>query len=58
MDFKNISIFGDFNVDWYALVSPYYLNMIIIASFISPFIGLIIFSFKSCFLHWRIKSQC
>jgi len=58
MDFSNISIFGDFNRDWYALISPYYINMMIIAAFISPFIGLVIFAIKNSFNIWRIKSAC
>lgn len=58
MDFSSISIFSDFTVDWYALISPYYITMVIIGSFISPLIGLIIFSLKSCFNNWRIQKMC
>lgn len=58
MDFSRISIFSDFTSDWYALISPYYVTMMIIASFISPIIGLIVFAFKSCFNQWRVKKMC
>jgi hypothetical protein len=57
LDFNQISIFKDFTTDWYAVISPYYLNMIIIAS-ISPIIGLIIAGLKYGFKHWRIRSKC
>ena len=29
IDFNNLSIFSDFSGDWYALVSPYYINFLI-----------------------------
>ena len=58
MDFNNISIFSDFSSDWYALVSPYYVNMLIIASFISPIIGLIVMSIKSCLNQWKVRRMC
>ena len=58
MDFSKISIFTDFTVDWYALITPYYVNMMIIASFISPVIGLVVFSLKNCMLHWKVKKMC
>ncbi len=58
MDFSQISIFSDFTTDWYALISPYYVNFIIIGCFISPVIGLVIFSLKNCMKHSKIKSQC
>jgi len=58
MDFNNLSIFKDFTRDWYALFSPYYITFLIIGCFVSPLIGLIVFSFKSCFKNWRLKSKC
>lgn len=58
MDFNNMSIFSDFSSDWYALVSPYYVNMLIIASFISPIIGLIVMSIKSCLNQWKVRRMC
>ncbi len=58
MDFTKLSIFKDFTTNWYALISPYYITFLIISCFISPLIGLIIFSFKSCIKNWRLKSKC
>jgi len=58
MDFTQMAIFSDFNSNWYAFVAPYYLNIIIIASFVSPIIGLIIFALKDWFLRWRLKNIC
>lgn len=58
MDFDKMSIFSDFSSDWYALVSPYYVNMLIIASFISPIIGLIVMSIKSCLNQWKVRRMC
>lgn len=58
MDFNNMSIFSDFSSDWYALVSPYYVNMLIIASFISPIIGLVVMSIKSCLNQWKVRRMC
>jgi len=58
IDFNNLSLFKDFDSDWYALISPYYINFLIIGCLVSPFIDLIIFSFKSCFKNWRTKSKC
>jgi hypothetical protein len=58
MDFNNLSIFGDFNADWYALISPYYITMIIIASFISPIIGLAVLSLQRCLKNRKIENAC
>jgi hypothetical protein len=58
MDFGKMSIFSDFTTDWYALVSPYYVNMIIIASFISPILGLIVFALKNCLNQWKVRRMC
>lgn len=58
IDFSQLSIFSDFTPDWYALVSPYYLNFLIIGCFISPFAGLLAFSLKHCFRMGRIRSAC
>jgi hypothetical protein len=58
MDFSRISIFSDFTADWYALISPYYVTMMIIAAFISPVVGLIVFALKSCFNQWRVRRMC
>ena len=58
IDFENVSIFSDFDSDWYAIVSPYYTTMIIIAAFISPLAGLIVFAIKSCIKHWWVESKC
>lgn len=58
MDFNNLSVFSDFTDDWYALISPYYITMMIIACFISPFIGLLVMSMKRCIKNMRLKSRC
>jgi hypothetical protein len=58
MDFSKMSIFNDFTTDWYALVSPYYLNMVIISAFISPIIGIFITALKNCLTQWSVKSMC
>jgi hypothetical protein len=58
MNFSQMSIFNDFSIDWYAMISPYYMNIIIISSFISPIISVSIFAMKNCFTHWRLKNKC
>ena len=58
IDSDNLSIFDDFTTDWYALISPYYVNFMIIGCLITPLIGLVVFSFKHCFKMSRIKSKC
>ncbi len=58
MDMSKISIFGDFSLDWYAMVSPYYVNMVIIAAFVSPVIGYFVTALKSCLLKCKIRRMC
>jgi hypothetical protein len=58
MDMSKISIFGDFSLDWYAMVSPYYVNMVIIAAFVSPVIGYFVTALKSCLLKWKVRRMC
>lgn len=58
IDFNKLSIFNDFTTDWYALISPYYLTFMIIGCFVSPFIGLVVFSLKNCFKLWRLRRKC
>lgn len=58
IDSNKLSIFSDFTTDWYALISPYYLTFMIIGCLVSPFISLVVFSFKNCFKLWRLKSAC
>ncbi|CAM5999760.1 unnamed protein product [Sphagnum balticum] len=58
MDFTQMSIFSDFTPNWYALVSPYYLNMIIIAALVSPFVSLVVFALKHYFTHWKVRRAC
>ncbi len=58
MNFDKMSIFKDFTTDWYALISPYYVTMMIIATLVSPLIGLIVFALKSCLLKWKVKKMC
>jgi len=58
INYSNVSLFEDFNPDWYALISPYYINFLIIGCFVSPFIGLLVFAIKNCIKHWSVKSKC
>ena len=30
IDFNKVSVFKDYDVDWYAVVAPYYMNFLII----------------------------
>ena len=55
---SSMSAFNDFNTDWYAMVSPYYLNLIIISTFISPVISLIISCLKHFWTHRKVKNLC
>lgn len=58
MNFSQMSIFNDFSTDWYGMISPYYTNIIIISSFISPIISIVIFALKNCINQWRLKGKC
>jgi len=58
IDFNQLSIFSDFTADWYALISPYYVNFIIIGCLVTPVLSFFVFSFKHCFKMWRIKRNC
>mgnify|MGYP006869357191 CR=1 FL=1 len=57
IDFTKVSIFKDYTIDWYAVVSPYYMNFLIIA-IVSPIINLIVNCLLDCFLKWRVKRAC
>jgi hypothetical protein len=58
MDFTQIAVFSDFTSNWYAFIAPYYLNILIIASFVSPLIGLAWFALRDWFMRWRLKHAC
>lgn len=58
MDFNSLSIFSDFTADWYAIFSPYYVNFVIIASFITPLAGLLVMTLKNCLRHWKVMRMC
>lgn len=57
VDFTNLSIFKDFTADWFAMISPYYTNMIIIGC-ISPLIGIVIAALLYCITKIRVRSMC
>lgn len=53
IDLNKISVFRDFDRDWYAIVSPYYINFFIISA-VSPLIQLVVTFLKRKFVDWRI----
>ena len=57
IDFDKVTIFSDFDADWYAIISPYYTFFFIVAAF-SPLIQLVVFILKRKFVIWRLKSMC
>lgn len=60
IDFINVekvSIFKDFDKNWFAVISPYYTNFFIIAS-ISPLIEIVVYTIKRRFVLWRLRSKC
>lgn len=57
INFAEVKIFKDFTSDWYALISPYYLNIILIV-LISPLVSLGIASIWNCFTHYRVRKAC
>lgn len=52
----NVTIFKDFDKDWYAVISPYYTMFFVVAA-ISPVIQLVVFSLKRKFVMWRVKKM-
>lgn len=57
INFEKISIFRDFDRNWFAVISPYYTNFFIIAT-ISPLIQITVYFFKRRFVLWRLRSKC
>ena len=57
IDFSRVSIFKDFDVNWFAVISPYYTNFFIIAC-LTPIAQLMIFCIRRCFRNWRVKRKC
>ena len=57
IDFKKVSIFKDYDRDWYAVVGPYYMNFLIIA-IISPLINIFITCVTGCLRNWKVKRAC
>jgi len=57
IDFSKVAIFKDFDTDWYAVVSPYYMTFLIIAS-LSPLINLFVYYISNCFMHWSVRRAC
>lgn len=57
LDINKISVFNDFDRDWYAIVSPYYINFFIISA-ISPLIQLVVTFIKRKFVDWKIQKMC
>lgn len=57
IDFSRVSIFKDFDVNWFAVISPYYTNFFIIAC-LTPIAQLMFFCIRRCFRNWRTKRKC
>lgn len=57
INFDKVSIFKDFDRNWFAVISPYYTNFFIIAS-ISPLIEIVVYSLKRRFVLWRLRKKC
>lgn len=57
IDFNNVTVFKDFDTDWYAVISPYYTMFFLVAA-ASPLIQLFAFYIKRTFVNWRIKKMC
>ena len=56
INFDNVTIFSDFDSNWYAVISPYYTTFFIFAA-ISPLIQLVVFMLKRRFVLWRVKKM-
>ena len=57
IDFSRVSVFKDYDVDWYAVVAPYYINFMIIA-IIGPIISLITYSISNCLTYRKVRKAC
>ena len=53
----SVSIFSDFNTDWYAIISPYYMNFLIVALVATP-ISLLVFWLKDKYINWSVRRDC
>ena len=56
IDQDNVSVFKDFDRDWYAIISPYYTMFFVVAA-VSPIIQLVVFSLKRKFVMWRVSKM-
>ena len=57
IDFNRVSIFQDFDADWFAVISPYYVNIFIIAT-VQPIIQLLIYCLRRCLLNCWVSKKC
>ena len=57
IDLNRLSIFSDFDRDWFAIISPYYTNFFIIAAVLPP-IQLLVFCLKRSLLVWWVERKC
>ena len=57
INFDTVSIFKDFDRDWFAIISPYYTNFFIIGA-ISPLIQLVVFKIKRTVAIWLTSRKC
>lgn len=57
IDFDRVAVFKDYNIDWYAIVGPYYMNFLIIA-IISPVINLLINCVFGCYNNYKVRKAC
>ena len=57
IDLNKLSIFSDFDRDWFAIISPYYTNFFIISA-ILPVIQLFVFYLKRSILIWWVRRKC
>lgn len=57
IDFDNVTIFKDFDTDWYAVISPYYTTFFIVSA-LSPLIQLAVFAIKRRLVNWRVTNMC
>lgn len=57
IEFDKVAVFKDYNLDWYAVVGPYYINFLIIA-IVSPVINLFITCILGCYNNLKVRKAC
>ena len=57
IDFNRLSIFTDFDRDWFAVISPYYTNFFIISALL-PILQLLLFYVKRCLITCWVRRKC